>query len=162
MGQPLLKSGSLETSRGIFRLQFSGKGIFEIFFPGSPFPRTCPADVFPWPELGADLERYFCGERPHFTYPLDTSGYTTFTRSVLEVVARIPYGELYSYRKVAQWAGFPRAWRAAGQAVGANRHPLLVPCHRVIRSDGKIGGFSGPMGWKEFLLQLESDRGALR
>ncbi|MFY9541796.1 MAG: MGMT family protein, partial [Dethiobacteria bacterium] len=103
-----------------------------------------------------ELQRYLKGQQPAWDdYPLDMSGYPPFTRSLLSAVRRIPYGETRSYREVAAEAGSPRAWRAAGQALKANRHPLLVPCHRVIRSDGRPGGFSGPPGWKEMLLHLE-------
>jgi len=70
-------------------------------------------------------------------------------------VSRIPHGEVRTYREIAALAGSPLAWRAAGQALKVNRHPIIVPCHRVIGSGGKIGGFSGPPGWKKMLLKLE-------
>jgi len=71
------------------------------------------------------------------------------------VVAKIPYGETLSYREVALRAGFPRAFRAAGGALGRNPLPIIVPCHRVIRSDGGLGGFGGGIEIKKFLLELE-------
>lgn len=152
----------METSRGVFRFWFSRRGIFRIFMPGEPATGSYPEAAFPWPELKDELERYFRGGRWEFSCPLDTSCYTPFTGKVLDVVSRIPYGEVYSYRQVAGQAGFPRSWRATGRAVGANRHPLLVPCHRVIRADGKMGGFGSGIAWKTFLLELEAGTGSGR
>jgi methylated-DNA-[protein]-cysteine S-methyltransferase len=78
---------------------------------------------------------------------------------VLEVVYRIPWGAVSSYGQVASMAGRPGAARAVGGAVGRNPVVLAIPCHRVLRSDGRIGGWSGWPGWKEWLLDLESRRG---
>lgn len=152
-----LFSAIIETSRGILTILFHDGGIYALFFPGSAPPSPYPRRPLPWPGLEPDLQRYLQGERCSWEpYPLDMSGYPPFTRRLLAAVRRIPYGETRSYRQVAAAAGAPRSWRAAGQALKANRHPLLVPCHRVIRSDGRPGGFSGPPGWKEMLLKLES------
>lgn len=82
-----------------------------------------------------------------------------FTRQVLEVVYRIPWGTVSSYGQVAAMAGRPGAARAAGGAVGRNPVALVIPCHRVLTSDGRIGGWSGRPGWKEWLLDLESPCG---
>jgi O-6-methylguanine DNA methyltransferase len=151
-----LSFSEIETVRGRFMLLFHDGGISEIFFPGTAPPLHCERRPLPWPGLERELQRYLKGQQPAWDdYPLDMSGYPPFTRSLLSAVRRIPYGETRSYREVAAEAGSPRAWRAAGQALKANRHPLLVPCHRVIRSDGRPGGFSGPPGWKEMLLHLE-------
>ena len=151
-----LSFSEIETVRGRFMLLFHDGGIYEIFFPGTATPLHCERRPLPWPGLERELQRYLKGQQPAWDdYPLDMSGYPPFTRSLLSAVRRIPYGETRSYREVAAEAGSPRAWRAAGQALKANRHPLLVPCHRVIRSDGRPGGFSGPPGWKEMLLHLE-------
>ncbi len=146
----------LETPRGVFLLLSHRGGIYELFFPGSAPGARYPGGALPWPSLEEDLNRYLNGERvPWDGYPLDMSGYPPFTRRLLEAVRKIPYGSVCSYRAAAERAGSPLAWRAAGQALSVNRHPLLVPCHRVIRSDGSCGGFSGPKGWKQMLLQLE-------
>lgn len=145
----------LETPWGVFSVKFHRDGIYELFFPGQVFDNF-PRQALPWPGLAAELKRYFAGEPVLFEgYPLDMDDYPPFTRRLLEAVQRIPYGKTYAYREMAGQAGSPKAWRAAGQALKANRHPLLVPCHRVILSGGRCGGFSGPAGWKEALLKLE-------
>lgn len=147
---------SLVTPRGIFYVEFGEKGIYRIHLPGAKPPPAENLGPLPWPLLGRDLKRYLAGEVVDWhPYPLDCSGYSPFTVAVLRVTGLIPHGETRTYRQVAAEAGRPAAWRAAGGALGANRHPLLVPCHRVIRSDGRYGGFSGPAGWKEQLLDLE-------
>lgn len=101
------------------------------------------------------LERYFGGVREDFRFTVDWSVYTPFQRKVLKIVRQIPYGSLLSYGQVAALAGFPRAARAAGGALGANRVLLVIPCHRVIRGDGTLGGFGGGLEWKSRLLSME-------
>jgi len=90
---------------------------------------------------------------------LDLSGLTSFQRKVLEVVKTIPYGETKSYKWVAERMGKPRAARAVGQALKRNPYPEVIPCHRVIRSDGKLGGYSKGTQKKKKLLKQE---GAIR
>lgn len=98
------------------------------------------------------------GEEPPGLPPVDLGSVTPFTREVLEAVAGIPRGECRSYAWVARNVERPLAARAIGGAVGRNPVPLLVPCHRVVRTDGTIGGWSGSPGWKEFLLDSEKCR----
>ncbi len=106
-------------------------------------------------KLAQDLDRYFRGEAVSFVYPLDVTAATPFQKKVWAVLRGIPYGATKGYREVAKAVGMPRAARAVGQAVGANPTPLLIPCHRVVASDGSLGGFAwGPM-WKHQLLQVE-------
>lgn len=151
-----LSSAKIKTSSGILTILFHDGGIYALLLPGSAPPSSYPRRPLLWPGLEKELQCYFQGERPAWDgYPLDMSGYSPFTRRLLEAVCRIPYGETCSYREIAAAAGSPCAWRAAGQALKANRQSLLIPCHRVIRSDGNPGGFSGPPGWKEILLRLE-------
>ncbi|ATW27229.1 methylated-DNA--[protein]-cysteine S-methyltransferase [Candidatus Formimonas warabiya] len=103
------------------------------------------------------LEEYFQGKRRELDFPLDLSGLPPFQRKVLEATGKIPYGETRSYQWVAQQAGSPRACRAVGGALGKNPVPILIPCHRVVGSDGSLCGFSGPGGLdqKKRLLELE-------
>ncbi len=146
----------IDTPKGVFLIRFSSKGIYEIYFPGSGSDQEYPLCSLPWPGFAADLKRYLAGDIVDWTdYPLDRCGYRPFTDRLLGEVSRIPHGQVCTYREAAERAGSPLAWRAAGQALKANRHPILVPCHRVIGSNKKIGGFSGPPGWKQMLLELE-------
>jgi len=100
------------------------------------------------------LEAYFDGRRVAFELPLDLRG-TEFQKAVWRAISRIPYGRLSSYGRLAVEVGRPRAARAVGNAVGANPLAIVVPCHRVIRSDGSIGGFGGGPDLKRHLLRIE-------
>lgn len=98
---------------------------------------------------------YFDGRGVDFTDALDLSGATTFQRKVWRAARLIPYGETRSYAWVAAETGSPKAARAVGQALGKNPLPVIIPCHRVVAADGGIGGFSGGIKTKRFLLSLE-------
>ncbi len=106
-------------------------------------------------EVKRSLMDYFSGKPVKFAFPLDLEGCTDFQRDVWEATVRIPYGQLRSYGWLAAEIGRPRSFRAVGQALGANRLPVIVPCHRVVRSDGSLGGFSCGLHWKEELIRLE-------
>jgi methylated-DNA-[protein]-cysteine S-methyltransferase len=106
-----------------------------------------------------ELDEYFDGRRTTFEVPIDWSYLRGFTRKVLRETARIDFGSLRTYAQVAAKAGSARAVRAAGNALGANPMPIVVPCHRVVRTGGGMGGYTGGIERKEFLLRLE---GALR
>ena len=101
------------------------------------------------------LDEYFSGRRRDFELALDWSPLQGFTRRVLEATARIPFGKVSTYREVATEAGSPAAVRAAGNALGSNPLPIVVPCHRVLRTGGGLGGYTGGLHRKEHLLRLE-------
>jgi len=101
------------------------------------------------------LDEYFGGERRDFDLAIDWSPTKGFFRRVLEATAAIGYGEVKSYAEVAEEAGNARAVRAAGNGLGSNRIPIVVPCHRVLRSGGGLGGYTGGVERKRFLLDLE-------
>ncbi len=101
------------------------------------------------------LNRFFSGKRVQLYFPVDWSVFTPFQQRVLQAVREIRYGTLLSYGQVAAQINCPRATRAVGGALGANRILLVVPCHRVIRSDGSIGGFGCGLAWKARLLAAE-------
>lgn len=101
------------------------------------------------------LNEYFNGKRKRFDLPLDFSGATKFQRRIYERLMGIPYGRIVSYGDIADEMGEPGAARAVGQAVGANPLPIVVPCHRVVRSDGRLGGYSGGLRRKVALLAVE-------
>jgi len=107
-------------------------------------------------EILKDIKSYLDGGNVSFRrYEIDISGYTTFERKVLEAVRRIPYGKVRTYKDIAEEIGKPRAYRAVGRALAKNRTPILIPCHRVVGSGGKIGGFTGGIQLKIALLKLE-------
>jgi methylated-DNA-[protein]-cysteine S-methyltransferase len=101
------------------------------------------------------LDEYFDHRRRSFTVPVDLSLVHGFTRKILEQTARIPFGSLWTYREVATRAGNPLAVRAAGNALASNPIPIVVPCHRVVRTGGSLGGYTGGIERKVKLLRLE-------
>jgi methylated-DNA-[protein]-cysteine S-methyltransferase len=102
-----------------------------------------------------ELGEYFAGGRDRFGLSLDWSLIGGFRRKILEITAGIPFGTVSTYREVAERAGRPKGARAAGQALGGNPIPVIIPCHRVLRSGGGMGGYAGGTDRKEFLLRLE-------
>ena len=100
------------------------------------------------------LEEYFAGHRQNFDLPLDPGG-TDFQRRVWRALLDIPYGKAISYRELARRVDRPKGFQAVGQANGKNPLPILIPCHRVIAADGSLGGYSGGLDRKRFLLDLE-------
>ena len=99
---------------------------------------------------------YLSGDRITFPDELDLSGATPFQRKVWEITRLIPYGETRSYTWVAEQDNKPRAARAVGQALARNPLPIIIPCHRVVTTNGQLGGFSGGVETKSCLLQLEA------
>jgi len=104
------------------------------------------------------LDGYFDGELRNFDLPLDWRLTRGFRREVLRETAVIPYGATASYAEMADRAGSPRAVRAAGSALATNPLPIVVPCHRVLRSDGAVGSYLGGTPMKEALLEMERSR----
>jgi methylated-DNA-[protein]-cysteine S-methyltransferase len=102
-----------------------------------------------------ELDEYFEGRRRDFEVPLDWSLIGPFARRVLRATARIPYGGVRSYSEIAARAGSPRGSRAAGNALGSNPIPIVIPCHRVLRTGGALGGYGGGLERKRSLLTLE-------
>jgi methylated-DNA-[protein]-cysteine S-methyltransferase len=104
------------------------------------------------------LEEYFAGERTQFDLPLELEG-TPFQKDVWLALGEIPYGKTISYAELASMVGRPTAFRAVGQANGANPIPIVLPCHRVLASGGRIGGYGGGLDMKRQLLALEGVKG---
>jgi methylated-DNA-[protein]-cysteine S-methyltransferase len=145
------------TPRGLVRVAYTERGshdqvLEEIAARVSPRVLEAPARL---DEPRRELDEYFAGRRTEFDLPIDWSPLRGFTLKVLRETARIDFGELRSYADVASAAGSPRAVRAAGNALGANPMPVVVPCHRVVRTGGALGGYTGGVERKEFLLRLE-------
>ena len=101
------------------------------------------------------LDEYFAGERRRFDVPVDWRALHGFREQVLRATARIPFGQVSTYREIATEAGSPNAYRAAGNALGSNPIPIVVPCHRVLHAGGGLGGYTGGLERKRYLLRLE-------
>jgi methylated-DNA-[protein]-cysteine S-methyltransferase len=108
-------------------------------------------------EAERELTEYFAGRRQTFEVPLDLSGWPPFTEKILEELRKVPYGETLTYGELAARAGCPRAARAVGQVMAANPLPIVIPCHRVVAANGRLGGYSGGAGLptKQWLLAFE-------
>ncbi len=102
-----------------------------------------------------ELDQYFAGTRRAFEVALDWQLTRGFGRRVLEVTSEIPFGSVSTYKEVAAQAGSPRGSRAAGNALGANPIPIIVPCHRVLHTTGGLGGYTGGLKRKQLLLEIE-------
>ncbi len=153
---PMLVAG---TRRGLVRVAFPTEQednvLFQLAESVSPRILHSPARL---DEVRRELDQYFERERERFDLRLDWRLTHGFYRDVLRATARVPYGETMSYAEIAARAGSPRAFRAAGSALGSNPMPLVVPCHRIIASGGGLGGYGGGLDVKEFLLRLEGAR----
>jgi methylated-DNA-[protein]-cysteine S-methyltransferase len=143
------------TARGLVRLAYGDEDdvLEELARRVSPRVLRAPRQVDP---VRRQLDQYFAGRRREFDVGLDWSLVTPgFTRRVLRATARIPFGSVRTYGHVAGRAGSPRASRAAGNALGSNPIPIVVPCHRVVHAGGGLGGYTGGLHRKEHLLALE-------
>jgi methylated-DNA-[protein]-cysteine S-methyltransferase len=145
------------TPRGIIRIAYGAderldQTLDELARRVSPRVIEAPGAL---DEVRRELDEYFAGRRRAFDVPVDWRLHDGFGRRVLQATARIPYGRLLTYTEVAAKAGSPRGSRAAGNALGSNRIPIVVPCHRVVRAGGALGGYTGGVDKKEYLLELE-------
>jgi O-6-methylguanine DNA methyltransferase len=162
---PLIEWDIVESPLGPLYIAASERGLCSVGFGVSradflagldPLARTeqSPPALTP---IAEQLQAYFAGARTSFDLPLDLSRLTPFQLSVLQAARRIPSGAVWTYGQVARAIGKPRASRAVGQALGRNPVPIVIPCHRVVASDGSLGGYSGGGGLdsKRLLLHLE-------
>jgi methylated-DNA-[protein]-cysteine S-methyltransferase len=145
------------TPRGLVRLAYTGSRdegevVEDLARRLSPRILEAPERL---DDVRRQLDEYFEGRRAGFEVPIDWSLTHGFTGKVLRQTARIGYGKTSTYAEVAGRAGSPRAVRAAGNALGSNPIPVVVPCHRVLRTGGALGGYTGGVERKEFLLRLE-------
>ena len=148
------------TPRGLIRLAYNAHEVSDAVL--EELARRVSPRVLEAPgaldEVRRELDEYFAGRRSRFELPVDWRLHDGFGRRVLRATAAIPFGKVLTYGEVAAKAGSPRGSRAAGNALGSNRIPIVVPCHRVVRSGGKIGGYTGGVERKEYLLELEGVR----
>lgn len=110
--------------------------------------------------LERELDNYFKGKLKDFTVPIDVTG-TAFEMAAWKQLLKIPYGETRSYGQLAGFLGKPKASRAVGRANGANYLSIVIPCHRVIETNGKLGGYGGKLWRKKRLLELENNQAKL-
>ena len=147
------------TPRGLVKLSLPGhdpgETLEDLAARISPRVLESPARL---DEARRELDLYFEGKLTEFDLPLDWQLSRDFRRRALRAIDRIPYGKTRSYTEIARSAGNERAVRAAGSACGANPIPIVVPCHRVLRTGGALGGYGGGLPMKEALLQLEGIR----
>jgi methylated-DNA-[protein]-cysteine S-methyltransferase len=162
----MLRYVIIDTGWGPFGLVAEDDTVVATYLPGlaerlrktllAAWPQAKPASGL-LGDLRARIQAYFAGERVNFKAKLDLSRLTPFQRTVLRACRRIPYGRTASYADLARAAGRPAAARAVGGVMARNPVPLLIPCHRVVRRDGALGGFSSPQGinQKRRMLALE-------
>jgi methylated-DNA-[protein]-cysteine S-methyltransferase len=148
------------TPRGLVRVSYlDGEGAIEHDL--AQLARTVSPRVLAAPgrldEARRELDEYFAGARTRFELALDWRLTQGFGRRVLRSTARIPFGSVSTYGRVATEAGSPRGSRAAGNALGANPLPIVVPCHRVVRAGGALGGYTGGVERKLALLAIERE-----
>lgn len=145
------------TPRGLVRVAFAGEDHDRVLesLAGSLGPRVLRAPRR-LAAAAAELEEYFAGRRRTFDLPLDLSLSRGFRQLVQQHLPQIEYGTTLSYGQVAALVGRPRAVRAVGTACATNPLPIVVPCHRVLRSDGSLGGYLGGAEAKTTLLELEA------
>jgi methylated-DNA-[protein]-cysteine S-methyltransferase len=145
------------TERGLVRVAYPIQGhdavLASLAQTVSPRILHAPGQL---DQVSRQLDEYFAGRRTAFDLPLDFRLATGFRRTVLDHLPVIPYGHTESYARVAAAVGSPKAVRAVGTACAKNPVPIVVPCHRVVRSDGTAGGYAGGPDAKGALLTLES------
>ena len=133
---------------GPLRVEFSRRGLCRLDFGRSSHPAATG-------KFARQLQAYTAGKAVKFGCRLDLSAGTAFQQKVWRAMLAIPRGETRTYAWIAKRIGKPKAVRAVGAACGANPVPIIVPCHRVVASDGSLGGFSGGLALKKHLLKLE-------
>ena len=149
-----MNSAVYRTSYGLFSVTCDGDVLIEIRrvynedLPSEPSPAT--------DRVFAQLQEYFAGRRKVFELEYQIDG-TPFRRRVLQALSEVPYGETCSYRDLAAAAGYPKAQRAVGNIMHTNKLMLVLPCHRIIKSDGKLGGYAGDEDLKLALLEIEQN-----
>jgi methylated-DNA-[protein]-cysteine S-methyltransferase len=156
LDSPFGKLTAAVTERGLVRLAFPEEDLDTVLerLAARISPRIVEAPAPPDP-LRRELEEYFAGHKRRFELALDWTLVGPFGQRVLRAASAIPYGRVLTYTQVAAQAGSPRASRAAGNALGSNPIPIVVPCHRVLRSGGALGGYAGGLERKRWLLELE-------
>jgi len=158
--------GIMDSPLGPLWIAVGPRGVVNIHYGVTPDPRELARitraygpGVLPdrrsCDRVLTELDQYFAGRRKRFDVEVDLAPLTPFQQRILMATARVPYGELTTYKVVARQAGNEQASRAAGAALGANPIPIVVPCHRIVAADGTLGGYAGGLAAKRRLLALE-------
>ncbi|MBN1257272.1 MAG: methylated-DNA--[protein]-cysteine S-methyltransferase [Planctomycetes bacterium] len=149
----------IPTQLGNFEAIFTVQGLCQLRWPGRKITAKKVSAPDQVSKLGAQLKQqlnaYLSGKEITFTIPLDLSSGTPFQQSVWQALVKVPWGKGISYSELAKRSKKPTATRAVANACGANQIPIIIPCHRVLRADGCLGGWSGPAGLKGKLLAME-------
>ena len=156
-----LNYSRMQSPIGPLVIGVSEKGLAIIEFDRGDFPKGRLGKTAHWEESPArtahvirELKEYFAGKRRDFTIPLDLQG-TEFQKKCWRALLKIPYGKTRTYADIARSVGCPQGFRAVGMANHDNPVPIIVPCHRVLASGGKLGGYGGGLDVKRKLLELE-------
>jgi O-6-methylguanine DNA methyltransferase len=154
-----------QTSCGWMGVVISNKGLCQVILPQFLRDNAFQAisNKFASAELQEDntlpivldLISYMNGQKVDFNYPLDLPSISQFQQDIRQATRSIPYGQTRSYSQIAQDAGHPGAYRAVGQVMACNPVPIVIPCHRVVASDGSLHGFRGGLEMKQRLIQME-------
>jgi methylated-DNA-[protein]-cysteine S-methyltransferase len=155
----MLSYDQFESPQGTMILTATAKGLAGVYFKGQKhFPKQRDWQRDPRNALlnqaKRELAEYLAGKRTHFSVALDPQG-TPFQRSVWKQIAKVGFGKTLTYGELAKRAGHPGSARAAGAATGRNPISILVPCHRIMGSDGSLTGYAGGLNRKRALLSLE-------
>lgn len=145
---------TVDSAVGPWTLEGDERGVSRVFMPHDPCPSASTRPHRLIEEAARQLEEYFAARRRDFRVTLADPSATRFQRDVWSALRSLPYGTVATYARVAELVGRPRAARAVGNANHANPWPVLVPCHRVVASNG-LGGYGGGDHLKRFLLDIE-------
>lgn len=161
-------SVGIDSPFGIFVAVFTQKGLKRLIFPGIKLDTLQPArwmseNLLAYKEwivaTESGITAHLAGDPSYNLPPLDISDGTVFQQNVWKELLKIPWGKTKTYGEIAHKLGNPKLARAVGAACGANPIPIFIPCHRVVSSDGSLGGFSAGLKWKKLLLEIESNIG---
>ena len=139
---------------GFMALAAEGNALVRVYLPNTPVPRLMSRETPLLAKARTELLEYLNGERKTFDLPMKTEG-TPFQERVWSALCRIPCGQVRTYQQIAEEAGSPRGALPVGSALSRNPLPILIPCHRVIASDGSLSGYAGGAELKRYLLALE-------
>ena len=148
-----MKSSYLDTPTGILKITQSDKGICSVSLVNQKGMDEKGEYLM---QVNRQLEEYFRGIRKVFDVELDMEG-TDFQKQVWQALCKIPYGQTYTYKQVAELIGRPKAYRAVGMACNKNPVPIIVPCHRVIGSNRKLTGYAYGIEMKQYLIDWEKE-----